>query len=171
MKSILRINTQLLNNNVEEQELINDNACSKKYTVSSTLYSDHIVNVLKMVLSKNDVEYDSSLKVIIKSVKNLQLLEHKERLFKLSNMRNKQSFNNINDKLNIDDKIKNDCYPLLSTLNVLFTSHVISFLLYDIVTLFEEFSDSHIMNIKHLQGGETKVINIPKSMTFIYIID
>ena len=103
-KSILRINTQLLNNNVEEQELINDNACSKKYTVSSTLYSDHIVNVLKMVLSKNDVEDDSSLKVIIESVKNLQLLEHKEKLFELSNMRNKQSFNNINDKLNIDDK-------------------------------------------------------------------
>ena len=135
------------------------------------LASDQAVYFVKNILSKNGLEDEFTLKVIIESVKNLQLLEHKERLFKLSNMRNKQSFNNINDKLNIDEKIKNDCYPLLSTLNVLFTSHVISFLLYDIVTLFEEFSDSHIMNIKHLQGGETKVINIPKSMAFIYIID
>ena len=71
-------------------------------------------------------------------------------------MRNNQLFNNVNDDLNIDNMTKQQNYPLFSTLNVPFTSHTMSTLLYDIVKLFKEFSDSCIMNIKYLQGSTSK---------------
>ena len=76
-------------------------------------------------------------------------------------MRNNQSFNNVNNKLNINDKRKQQSYPLLSTLNVLVTSHTMSTLLYEIVKLSKEFSGSCMMNIKHHQRSTSKVINIP----------
>ena len=50
-------------------------------------------------------------------------------------MRNDQLFNNVNDDLNIDNMTKQKNYPLFSTLNVPFTSHTMSTLLYDIVKL------------------------------------
>ena len=81
-------------------------------------------------MSKNDLEYESSSKVIIESVKDIQLMKHEDRLLKVLNVRNSQSFNNINDKLNIDDKTKNQNYSLVLTLNVPFPSHIISMLLY-----------------------------------------
>ena len=77
-------------------------------------------------------------------------------------MWNNQSFNNVNDKLNINDKTKRKWYPLLSTLNVLFTSYTKSTLLYKIVKLSKEFSICCIMNIKHPQESTSKVIDVPK---------
>ena len=50
-------------------------------------------------------------------------------------MRNNISFNNDNDKLNIDDIIKLKKYPLLSTFNVPFTSYTMSILLYEMIKL------------------------------------
>ena len=50
-------------------------------------------------------------------------------------MRNNISFNKENDKLDIDDNTIQKYYPLLSTLNVPFTSHTMSVLLYEIVKL------------------------------------
>ena len=75
-------------------------------------------------------------------------------------MRNNQLFNNVNDKLNIDDKTKQYNYPLLLTRNALFTSHTMTTLPYDIVKLSKEFSDFYIILIKHHQGSKSKVINI-----------
>ena len=77
-------------------------------------------------------------------------------------MRNNQSFNNINNKLNIDDKTKQKKYPLLSTFNVPFTSHTMSTLLYEIVKSSKSFPDSCIMNIKNPQESISKLIHIPK---------
>ena len=54
-------------------------------------------------------------------------------------MRNNQSLNNLNDKLNLDEKTKNENHPLLSTLNVPFTSRVIFTFLYEIVKLSKGF--------------------------------
>ena len=64
-------------------------------------------------------------------------------------MRNNKQFNNDNDNLNIDDIIKQKNYPFLSTINVPFTFHTMSTLLYEIVKLSQEFPDSCIMKIKH----------------------
>ena len=77
-------------------------------------------------------------------------------------MRNNKSFNNNNDNLNIDDMTKQKNYPLLSTLNVPFTSHTVSTLLYDSVKLFQEFPASSIMDINYPQGSSSKVINTSK---------
>ena len=57
-------------------------------------------------------------------------------------MRNNKSFNNDNDNLNIDDMTKQKNHPLLSTLNVPFTSHTMSVLFYEIVKLSQEFPNS-----------------------------
>ena len=106
---------------------------------------------------KNDFEDDSSVKVLIESVNDIQLTKHKDRLFKLLNKRNNQSFIDVNDKLYIDEgkiKISHLMYHLLLILSLLF--------LYEIVKLSKEFPDSYIMNIKHPEGSESKVINIPK---------
>ena len=48
-------------------------------------------------------------------------------------MRNNISFSSDNDKLHIDDNTKQKNYPLLSTLNVPFTSHTLLVLLNEIV--------------------------------------
>ena len=77
-------------------------------------------------------------------------------------MRNKHSSNNFNHNLDIDDLTKQQYHPLLSTLNVPFTSHTISTLVYEIVKLSKDFPDYCIMNIKYPQGRMSKVINIPK---------
>ena len=77
-------------------------------------------------------------------------------------MRNNISFNKDNDKLDIDDNTKQKNYPLLSTLNVPFTSYTMSVLLYEIVELSQHFPKLCLMNIKHPQGILSKVINISK---------
>ena len=65
-----------MNSNVEEQEL-NDDSASLKHVISTlTLYSNQAVNFIKNILFKNNLEYESSLKVIIEAVKNIQLIEH-----------------------------------------------------------------------------------------------
>ena len=56
-------------------------------------------------------------------------------------MKNNQLFNNINHILDIDNSTKRQNYPLLLTLNVPFTSHTMSTLLYDIVNLSKDFPD------------------------------
>ena len=48
-------------------------------------------------------------------------------------MRDRIKFNDDNDKLKIDKFQKISNYPLLSTLNIPFTCHTISILLYEIV--------------------------------------
>ena len=50
-------------------------------------------------------------------------------------MRNNISFNKDNNNMDIDDNTKQKNYPLLSTLNVPFTSHIMSLLLYKIIKL------------------------------------
>ena len=54
------------------------------------------------------------------------------------------------------------CCPLLSALNVPYTSHTMSTLLYEIVNLYKDFPDSSITKIKHSQGSTPEAINIPK---------
>ena len=83
-------------------------------------------------------------------------------LFNILNMKNNISFNSDNDKLHIDDIIKQKKYPLLSTLYVPFTSHIMSVLLYKIVILSQELPKSCIMDIKHPQGSLSKGSNISK---------
>ena len=46
-------------------------------------------------------------------MKDIQLIDQKDGVFKVLNMRNNQSFNNVSDKLNIDDESRNNNYPLL----------------------------------------------------------
>ena len=58
------------------------------------------------MISNNDIEEESTLKRIIESIKKNQLKEQKDNLFKISNMRSNQPFNNLNDNLNIDDTTK-----------------------------------------------------------------
>ena len=77
-------------------------------------------------------------------------------------MRNNILFNSDNDKLHIDDITKQKKYPSLWTINVLFTSHTMSVLLYDIVKLSQEFPISCITDNKHPQGSLSKVINSSK---------
>ena len=72
MTSILRNNVQLLNNNVEEQEFSNDITFSKNMLLTLTLNSDQAVNFVSKFLSKNNFEGDSTLKVLIVSVKDFQ---------------------------------------------------------------------------------------------------
>ena len=61
-------------------------------------------------------------------------------------MENNQSFNTVNDKLNINYITKNQNYSLLSRLKVPFTSNTMPILVYEIVKLSKKFPDSHIMD-------------------------
>ena len=91
---------------LKKNEFSNDIVSSKNVLLVPKLNSDQVVNFIKNIMFKNYLEEESTFKVIIESVKDVQLKEQKDWLFKVWNMRNNQSFNNINDKLNINDKTK-----------------------------------------------------------------
>ena len=112
---------------------------SKNIRLKPKFENDLAVNFIKNTISNNNIEEESTLKRIIESIKIFQLNVQKDSLFKILNMRNNQSFSNVYHNLNIDDLTKQQNYPLLSTLNVSFTSHTVSTLLYEIVKLFQEF--------------------------------
>ena len=114
------------------------------------------------VILHNDIEEDSTIERIIEYVKKIQLKETENKLFKLLDMRNSIKFNDDKDKLKIDNLQQINDYPLLSTLNIPFTCHTISTLLYEIVKLNKHYPKARIMNIIHPQGRSSKVINIPK---------
>ena len=100
--------------------------------------------------------------MIIDSVKKFKIKEKDNCLFNVLNMRNNISFNKNNNKLNIDNNTKQKKYPLLLTLNVPYTSHTMSVLLYEIIKLSQQFPTSCIIDIKHPQGSLSKVINFSK---------
>ena len=87
--------------------------------------------------------------------------ELENKLFKLLDMRNSIKFNDDNDKLKIDNLLKINNYPLLSTLNIPFTCYTMSTLLYEIVKLNQNFPKACILDIIHPQGSSSKVIDIP----------
>ena len=97
--------------------------------------SDLAINFTKNTISNNNIDEESTLKIIIEYVKEFQLIEQKDSLFKILNMRNNRSFINVNNNLNNDDMSKQKKYPLLSTRNVPLISHTISTLLYEIIML------------------------------------
>ena len=95
-------------------------------------------------------------------MKDIQIKEMEETLLKLLDMRNSINFNDDNDKLKIDKFQKISNYPLLSTLNIPFTCHTKSTLLHEIVKLSQYFLRVCMLDIIHLHGSSSKVINIPK---------
>ena len=88
----------------------------------------------------NDIAEDSTIERIIEYVKNIQLKETEKKLFKLLDMRKSIKFNDNKDKLKIDNLQQINDYPLLSKLNITFTCHTMSTLLYDIVKLNKHYS-------------------------------
>ena len=110
------------------------------------------------------------LKKIIEYVKKIQLKQMEEKIFKLLDMRNSIKFNDDKDKLKIDNFQQIKDYPLLSTLNILFTCHTISTLLYEIVKLNKHYPKARIMDIIHPQGRSSKVINISKEINVLLLI-
>ena len=95
-------------------------------------------------------------------MKKIQLKEMEGKIFKLLDMRNSIKFNDDNNKLKIDNLQKINNHPLLSTLNIPFTRHTMSTLLYKIVTLNQNFPKACKLDIIHLQCSSSKVINVPK---------
>ena len=68
--------------------------------------SDVAINFIKNIIYNNNIEEKSILKRITESVLKFQLKEQKDILFKILNMRNNLSFNNVKYNLDIDDLIK-----------------------------------------------------------------
>ena len=59
-----------MNNIVEEREFSNDILFSKNMWITSTLKSDLAVNFIKQIISKNNIEDESTLKGMIEYVEN-----------------------------------------------------------------------------------------------------
>ena len=49
--------------------------------------SDIAVNCIKNIISNNDIEEESTLKIMIESIKKIQLKEQKDSSFKILNMK------------------------------------------------------------------------------------
>ena len=151
-----------MNSIVEGEEFSNDRSISKNVLPILTIDNDLTLNFVKNIILNNDIEEDTTLEMIIDSVKKFQIKEKDDYLFNILNMRNNISFNKDNDNLDIDDNSKQKNYPLLSTLNVPFISHIMSVLLYEIVKLSQQFPKCCFMDIKYPQGSIFKVINVSK---------
>ena len=63
--------------------------------MTPTLNSDQAINFVKNIASKNDLEDESTLKVIFEWGKDIQLMEQKNRFFKVLNIRNNRLFINV----------------------------------------------------------------------------
>ena len=129
--------------------------------MSKTTDSSITINFIKDIIVNNNIEEYSTIERIIEYVKMIQLKEMDEELFKLLHMRNSIKFNDDKNKLKINNLQKINNYPLLSTLNIPFTSHTMSTLLYEIVKLNQNYPKACILDIIHPQGS-SKVINITK---------
>ena len=132
MKSILKLKNSLMNSIVEEEEFSNDISFPQNVLLTSKIDNNITLNFIKNLNFNNDIEEDTTLEMIIDSVKKFLIKEKNDCLFNILNMRNNISFHKDNDKLNIDDNTKQKNYPLLSILNVPFTSHIMSVFLYKI---------------------------------------
>ena len=166
MKSILQLNNSMMKSIVEVEEFSNDRSFSQNVLPTSTIDNYLTLNFIKNKILKNDIKEKTTLEMIIDSVKKFQIKEKDNCLFNILNMRNDISFNKDNDNLDIDDNSKQKNYPLLSTLNISFISHIMSVLLYEIVKLFLQFPKSCLMDIKHPQGSLSKAINLSKYVKF-----
>ena len=130
IKSILLINNILKNNNIEENDFSNDTLFSTNESLPIATDYSTIINFIKNIISHNNIDEDSTIERIIEYVKKIQMKEMEEKLFKLLDMRNNIKFNDDNDKLKIDKFQTISNYPLVSTINILFTCHIMSTLLY-----------------------------------------
>ena len=135
MKYILQFKSSLMNSIVEEEEFSSDILFSQNLLLTSKIENNIILNFIKNLIFNNDIEEDTNLEMIIDSAKWFQIKEKDDCLFNILNMRNNISFNKNNNKLNIDNNTKQKKYPLLLTLNVPYTSHTMSVLLYEIIKL------------------------------------
>lgn len=96
--------------------------------LTSKIDNNITLNFIQTLILNNDIEEDTTLEMIIDSVKKFLIKEKNDCLFNILNMRNNISFHKDNDKLNIDDNTKQKNYPLLSILNVPFSSYIMSVL-------------------------------------------
>ena len=156
------MNNLLKNSFIEENDFSNDISFSTIESLPTTNNSSITINFIKNIILNNDIEVDSTIERIIEYVKKIQLKETENKLFKLLDMRNSIKYDDDKDKLKIDNLQQIKDYPLLSTLNIPFTCHTISTLLYEIVKLNKNYPKARIMDIIHPQGRLPKVINIPK---------
>ena len=162
MKSILMMNNLLKNSFIEENDFSNDISFTTIESLPKTNNSFITVNFIKNIILNNYIEKDSTIERIIEYVKKIQLEETEDKLFKLLDMRNSIKFNDDKDKLIIDNLQQINDNSLLFTLNIPFTCHTMSTLLYEIVKLNKNYPKARIMDIMHPQGRSSKVINIPK---------
>ena len=98
MKSILQLNNSLIKS-IAEEEFSNAILLS-----TSTIDNDLTLIFIKNIILNNDMKEDSTLEMIIDSVKKIQIKEKDNCLFNILNMRNNISFNKDNDNLDIDGK-------------------------------------------------------------------
>ena len=117
MKSILQLNNSLMNGIVEEKEFSNDRSISQNVLSTSTINNNLTLNFINNLILNNDIEKDTTLEMIIYSVKKFKIKEKDNYLFNILNMRHNVSFNKDNDNLDIDNNTKQKNHPLLSTLS------------------------------------------------------
>jgi len=77
MKSILQINTLLMNSNVEERDFSNNISSSTNVLLLSNIDSNLAVNFIKNIIFNNNIKGDSTSKRIIESVIFFQMKEKK----------------------------------------------------------------------------------------------
>ena len=63
---------------LKKNEFSNDIVSSKNVLLAPKLNSDQVVNFIKNIMFKNYLEEESTFKVIIESVKDVQLKEQKD---------------------------------------------------------------------------------------------
>ena len=73
MKSILQFNNSLIKSIVEEEEYSNDRSFSQNVSPTSTIDNNLTLNFVKNIILNNDIKEDSSLEMIIDSVKRFQI--------------------------------------------------------------------------------------------------
>ena len=88
MKSILQINTLLMNSNVEERDFSNNISSSTNALLPPNIDSNIAVNFIKNIIFNNNIKGDSTSKRIIESVIFFSNEGKEDSLFNILNMRN-----------------------------------------------------------------------------------
>ena len=71
MKFILPLNNSLINSIVEEEEFSNDISFSQNVLLTSNIDNNITLNFIKNLIFNNDIEEDTTLEMIIDSVKKI----------------------------------------------------------------------------------------------------
>jgi len=162
MKMLLNINVILRDEGIDIPTTKNNRVSSRQSSICKIDDDDNTFRFVKDLISRSGFGNDSSIMVLIKSIKEMQINDCNKRLLNLINMNVEGSSNVSYERLPVEETELKNKYPMLHYLHIPLIPNVVSTILQEIFKLSEQFPKNNLLSIKSFCGTDSTLINIPK---------